>query len=275
MQWQKVLSKMLTFVAIAASGVVLLCVLLYVRQDRLIFYPRANDAALREHWKWQRIEITSGEHVLEGWWADGGSPSSSLVVLYFGGNAEDVLYTARLAARVPVKRMLVVNYRGYGNSKGRPSQAALYADGLAIYAYAIGAGGAEAEDIVVMGRSLGSGIATMLAAERSVRGAILITPYDSIAAVAARHYPAFLVTHLLRHPFPSVDYAPRAKIPALLLAAANDSIIPPAHAETLAKHWAGARELHVLDGVDHNSIEQHADYERLVERFLERLARRP
>lgn len=267
-----VLSKMLTFLAILLAGLVLFLAFIYLRQDNLIFYPRPNDTALREYWRWKRIEITSGEHVLEGWWADGGTPSSSLVVLYFGGNAEDVLYTAREANLYAVKRLLVVNYRGYGNNQGRPSQRALYEDGLAIYEYAVGAGNARPEDIVVMGRSLGSGVASMLAAQRAVRAAVLITPYDSIAAVAARHYPAFVIDRLLRHPFPSIEYAARAKSPALLLAAEQDEVIPPTHAEVLARHWTGPHELHVLEGVGHNTIDQHPRYHALVNEFLGRLA---
>jgi uncharacterized protein len=261
---------MLIGVAIVFGAIALFCSFLYVRQDGLIFYPRPNDAALREQWQWRRTEINSGDHVLEGWWAEGGAPDSSLVILYFGGNAEDVLYTASSAVRFAAKRMLVVNYRGYGNTQGRPSQTALYADALAVYDYAVDAGGADASELVVMGRSLGSGVASMLAAERQVRAAVLITPYDSIAAIASRQFPPFIVTRLLRHPFPSTQYAARANAPALLLAAADDQIIPPVHALELAKHWAGPHEMHVLEGVGHNTIEQHANYDRLINQFLER-----
>ena len=262
------LTTTLMLVALAIGAFVLLCAFLYFRQDRLLFYPRPNDVTLREHWQGKRIQITSGDHVLEGWWADGGSPESDTVILYFGGNAEDVLGTARIAARLACKRMLVVNYRGYGGTKGRPGQEALYSDALAIHTYAIGAGQAEPQNIVVMGRSLGSGVAAMLAARRTVAGAILITPYDSILAVASHHYSWFPVARLLRHPFPSTEYAQQARMPALFLIAQNDFVIPPNHGRSLAASWGGAKTVHVLEGVGHNDIELHPSYYQHINSFL-------
>ena len=264
---------MLTLIALGIGGFVLLCLLMYVRQDRLLFFPRPNDPALRAQWQYQRIEIASGEHVLEGWWAEGAEPDATSVVLYFGGNAEDVLYSAGNAAQLPIKRMLVVNYRGYGATTGRPSQDALYEDALAVYDYAIGAGGADPRDIIVMGRSLGSGVATMLAAKRRVRAAVLITPFDSIAAVAAHHYSWVPVSRLLRHPFLSIDHARRASSPALFLIAARDGVIPPIHGQRLAQAWAGETRVHVLDSVGHNDIDRHPRYRAYLEEFLQGVSR--
>jgi pimeloyl-ACP methyl ester carboxylesterase len=262
------LTTTLILVAMAFGAFALLCAFLYVRQDRLLFYPRPNDVTLREHWKTKRIQITSGEHVLEGWWADGGSPESETVILYFGGNAEDVLGSARIAGRLACKRMLVVNYRGYGGTKGRPGQEALYADALAIHDYAIGAGQAEPQNLVVMGRSLGSGVAAMLAARRTVGAAILITPYDSILAVASHHYSWFPVERLLRHRFLSTEYARQARVPALFLIAQNDFVIPPRHGQALAASWAGAKTVRLLEGVGHNDIELHPSYYNDINAFL-------
>lgn len=266
---RNMLTTTLTFVAIALGAFLLLCGYLYVRQDRLLFYPRPNDPALREHWRNQRIEISSGEYVLEGWWAEGGAPTSETVIVYFGGNAEDVLGTARIAGRLACKRLLVVNYRGYGNSKGRPGQAELYADALAIHAYAIDAGGTTPEHLVVMGRSLGSGMATMLAARKKVRAAILITPFDSILAVAKRHYTWFPIERLLRHPFPSVEFARQAQVPGLFLIAAEDAVIPPSHGRALAAAWSGDKTVHVLPNVGHNDIELDPSYYDHINRFLQ------
>jgi pimeloyl-ACP methyl ester carboxylesterase len=191
------------------------------------------------------------------------------VILYFGGNAEDVLYTAASAPVLNARRMLVVNYRGYGRSTGKPGQKALYDDALAIYQHAVTAGDATPAQIVVMGRSLGSGVAAMLAAQRPVGGAILVTPFDSLGAVAARHYSFMPVRLLLRHPFPSVEWAQHAKAPALILAGERDHIIPPVHAQRLHDAWAGNRQIHILEGVGHNDIELNPEYHRLINQFLE------
>jgi uncharacterized protein len=262
------LTGTLTLIGIVAGALVLACVFIYVRQDGLVFYPVRNDPHLRAEWRWKRIEINSGDHVLEGWWADGADPNSSLTLVYFGGNAEDVLFAARSAARIEAKRMLVVNYRGYGGTTGRPSQQALFEDALATYDYALGPGGADPQDLVVMGRSLGSGVATMLAAHRNPRAAVLITPFDSITAVAANYYPAVIVELLLRHPFPSIEFAASTKVPALFLIAEQDRVIPPSHATRLAAAWGGEKRVHVLDGAGHNDIEAHAAYYELINDFL-------
>lgn len=266
------LKTMLTFSGLILGAFIVLCLFLYLRQDRLLFYPQPNSPELRQAWRSQRVEITSGEHVLEGWWANGARPDSNIVVLYFGGNAEDVLGMARAAGLLPCKRLLVVNYRGYGGTKGRPSQQALYEDALAIYDYAIDAGQADPSDVVVMGRSLGSGVATMLAARRKVRAAVLITPYDSMLAVASHHYSWFPVTHLLKHPFPSVDFARQVHVPGLFLIAKEDSIIPPSHAHALASAWSGPKFVHVFENVGHNDIDFHPQYQPTLDAFLNEIA---
>jgi uncharacterized protein len=123
----------------------------------------------------------------------------------------------------------------------------------------------------VMGRSLGSGVASMLAGARKVGAAILITPYDSLAAVAAGHYPFLPVRLLLRHPFPSTDWARRTHAPALLLAAEHDNVVPATHAQKLFQVWAGPKQIHVLAQTGHNDIEMHPDYYRLINEFLARV----
>ena len=263
-----VLNVMLTLLLIGAAGFVLICAFLYLGQERSIFFPQANDAQLRQQYSAQRIELTTtGDARLEGWWVENPQATTPAVVLYFGGNAEDVLHTASAASSIDARAMVVVNYRSYGGSTGEPGQQALYDDGLALYDYAISRG-VPREHIVVMGRSLGSGVAAMLAGARPVRAAILVTPYDSIAAVASGQYPYLPVRLLLRHPFPSTDWAQKTQAPALLLAAERDFVVPATHAQRLFEAWAGAKQIHVLPQTGHNDIEMHPDYYRLINEFL-------
>ncbi|HEY8537519.1 MAG TPA: alpha/beta hydrolase [Steroidobacteraceae bacterium] len=265
-------TAIVAFIAICLGALVLLSSYIYFAQERMIFYPRPNDPQLRAQWRWNRVEISSGEHTIEGWWADAGAPESNLTIVYFGGNAEDVLYAARDAARFEAKRMLVVNYRGFGKSQGKPSQRALFADALAVYDYVTGPGNAEPQDLIVMGRSMGAAVATMLAAKRELRAVVLITPFDSLRAVAERHYPALLVRLLLRHPFPSHELAPQAQVPALFLIAEQDRIVPPSHSYALARVWGGPTHTRAFENVGHNDIEKHPAYYREINAFLRRQA---
>jgi len=264
---RRVLTTLITLLVVAGGGFVLICALLYFGQERSIFFPRPNDPQLRLRYSAERIEIKTADGTLEGWWIENPSATTPAVILYFGGNAEDVLYTASEASSIDARAVVVVNYPGYGGSSGEPGQKALYESGLAIYDYAIRRG-TPVEHIVVMGRSLGSGVASMLAGARSVGAAVLVTPYDSLAAVAAGHYPFLPVRLLLRHPFPSTDGAKRTHAPALFLAAERDNVVPATHAQKLFEVWAGPKQIHVLAQIGHNDIEMHPDYYRLINEFL-------
>jgi uncharacterized protein len=262
-----VMTALLTLLIVGVGGYTLICALLYFGQESSIFFPRPNDPQLRRHYSAQRIEIAADGARLEGWWIENAQATNPAIVLYFGGNGEDVLYTASAASKIDARAVVVVNYRSYGGSTGEPGQKALYDDGVAIYDYAIKRG-VPPEHIVVMGRSLGSGVASMLAGARSVRAAVLITPYDSLASVAAGHYPFLPVRLLLRHPFPSTDWAARTHAPALILAADHDNVVPASHAQKLFDAWAGEKQIHVLAGTGHNDIQEHPDYYGLVNEFL-------
>jgi uncharacterized protein len=256
------------FLGFVAGVIVVLCALIYWGQSKLIFFPRPNDELLALRHKANRVQIGGPEGAIEGWWVENPKATNELAVLYFGGNAEDVLYTALTAPLIDARRMLVVNYRGYGRSSGRPSQQALYEDALAVHHYMTTTAGVPPERLIVMGRSLGSGVAAMLASERRTAGAVLITPYDSLGAVGARHYPFLPVRLLLRHKFASVDWAKKTRAPALMLAGERDHIVPPIHARALFDAWAGPKALHTLADVGHNDVEMHADYYSLINRFL-------
>jgi pimeloyl-ACP methyl ester carboxylesterase len=262
----------LILIGLLVAAFVGMCLLLYLKQDSYLFAPQRTDTALAREWLQRRVEIDAAGHKVEGWWAEDPAADNRAVVLYFGGNSEDVLSTAITSARIGARKLLVTNYRGYGKTPGSPSQIGLFEDALAVYDYAARQPGVLPSDIVVMGRSLGSGVATWIAANRPVKAAILITPYDSILSVASRHYSVFPVRMLLKHPFPSQELAARATAPALMIAAERDIVIPPVHTERLAKAWAGPVETHLLPGMAHNNVEQSPDYYPLINAFLRRVS---
>lgn len=264
---QRMLTATLGLLMLAATVYGSLCGLLYFKQSGFIFYPRHNDAQLAALYAAHRVEIPADGATLEGWWIENPQAIHDAVILYFGGNAEDVLHTATMFRHLNARRMLVVNYRGYGQSTGKPGQEPLYADALAVYQYVAGTD-VRPETIFVMGRSLGSAMASMLAGARPARAAILITPFDSLVEVAATHYPFIPVRLLLQHPFPSIDWAKRSQAPALILAAKHDFIVPARHAQRLFEAWSGKKQIHVLDHVGHNDIETHPDYYRLINEFI-------
>jgi homoserine O-acetyltransferase len=145
--------------------------------------------------------------------------------------------------------LLFLNYRGYGDSQGKPSERNLLADALELYDWISAQSGVLAQRVVVIGRSLGTGIAAYVACQRPAAAAILITPYDSIVEIARRRFPYCAAQLLLKHRFDALRFASLAKAPALVLLAEHDSVIPKHHAMRLLDAWAGPKQVATIAGV--------------------------
>ena len=262
------LSSLAAILAIVAVGIPLLMFLL---QERLLFFPQPLDAAQREAigrqfpFSQERfIQSDSGER-LQAWLVPA-KPGKPLVI-YFGGNAEDVSGMLEDAhSRVPGLGWLLVSYRGYGGSEGKPSEAAITADALRWHAYAVQELGAK--EVIAFGRSLGSGAAVFLASQRPLRAVVLVTPFDSLVEVARHHYPLLPVQALLRHPFNSAGRAQKIFAPLLCVAAQRDEVIPAVHARRLYEAWGGPKRWLLLEEAGHNSTDSHPLFWQGVADFL-------
>ncbi|MDT4868549.1 hypothetical protein FQZ97_1035210 [compost metagenome] len=120
-----------------------------------------------------------------------------------------------------------------------------------------------------MGRSLGAAVAVRLASQRPASRLVLITPFDSLLAFATRQFPYLPVKWLLKDRFESTSYAPRIKVPTLLVAAGQDEIIPRASTEALYRHFPpGVARLEVIPGQGHNTISESPAYLPLLRAAL-------
>ena len=205
---------------------------------------------------------------LHAWYAKAASSSPTPLLIYFGGNAEETSWMLEELRNAPGASWLIVSYRGYGLSGGSPGEAALVADALQWYDHAMTLPGADPKRTFAFGRSLGSGVAVALAAERPVAGVILVTPYDSLAAVAKRYYWYLPVDLLLKHRFNSAASAPKLQQPLLCLIAERDEVIPPEHAERLFAAWGGAKQKVVLAGAGHNGTDDDPRFWPVIRKFL-------
>jgi len=185
------------------------------------------------------------------------------VLLYFGGNADDA--TRILLHLNPALAVEVVafNYRGYGKSGGQPSQEALFADALKIYDTF-----AKGRNVIVMGRSLGTGVATYLAANRAVQKLVLITPYDSIRALAKASYPYFPIDWLIKHPFESTRYMPYVTAPVFVIEVEKDTVTPHKHTLALIEKISHLA-LHVtLNQTTHGEVLHAFEKESIMKKVL-------
>ena len=257
----------------AAVGYLGVAALVWLAQESLIFYPRAVAAPAAAPQGWRIEQVVHATR-------DGTRIAGVLVlppmeraplVIYFGGNAEEVTEYAGDAPRTYGDRaVLFVNYRGYGASGGRPGEAALVADGIELFDWARARGDIDGERIAVHGRSLGTGVAVQVAAARPVRCVILTSPFASALDVAREMYPWLPVSLLLRHPFDSAAHAPRLRAPALFLMGEADDLIPRRHSERLAGMWGGPKELVTFEGFGHNDLDLNPRYAASIRSFLDR-----
>ena len=251
-----------------------LCSVLYLVQERMIFLrqplPDTARQAVRSLRGTSEIEVTAADGTrLHGWLrhtAEGTPPSG--LVLYFGGNAEEVSWQIHDAEALAPRSIAAFNYRGYGLSEGRPSETALAADALAIYDRLVARDDVDPHRIVVHGRSLGSGVAVQLAASRRVRAVVLVSPFDSLRSLARKQYPFVPVSVLLKHPFDSLARAPAIEAPLLVIVGERDRLIPPEYSRRLYDAWAGPKQWTLVPGADHNDIHTRPGYRPAIREFL-------
>ena len=189
------------------------------------------------------------------------------VVIVFGGVARETSWMASWGEKPGAWGWLMVNYRGYGLSEGRPSEQALLDDAKRVYDWAAARPDVDPKSIVVLGRSLGSYVAVSLASQRPVRAAILATPFDSLGAVAERHYPHLPVKSIVNGRYDSAALAPKVGVPALFVLADNDDVTPLQHGQALARAWAGPKRVVTLPG-GHRMVEWRQEYWRAIGEFL-------
>lgn len=255
-------------IKIVAAIVVAVPLTAYLMQDKLIFQPRPIAEAERQTIAARHpdvadtfLQVADGTRLHA--WHIKSKPDAPLVI-YFGGNAEEVSWMLDEIPRQDTgAAWLLVDYRGYGASGGTPSEPSLEGDAAAWYDRFAPTN----KRIVAFGRSLGSGVAVHLAAERKLDSIILITPFDSMVDVGKRHYPFLPVSWLLKHRFDSLALAPKLQTPLLCVVATHDEVIPAEHAKRLYDAWGGPKKwIELL--ASHNSIDGHPDYWPSIRSFL-------
>ncbi len=241
----------------------------YFFQSVLLFFPQPLSSRIEMNGKTEEIKIKSSDgNVLHGWLCHTGRNGPQKLIIYFGGNAEEVSHMIPVASMFEDWAMLLINYPGYGRSEGKPGQESFYNAALAIYDYAAKRDDIDTSNIILMGRSIGSGSAVYLAHERQVKSLILISPFESIRAVAKSKLPFIPVSLILRHHFSSKEFAVNIDIPLLAIYGAADNIIPPVHSRRFAEYWRGEKKLIGLPSFGHNDIFLSNQLWREIEEFL-------
>ena len=238
-----------------------MCTLLYAKQRALIYFPETTRVAVAQ----TDISIDRDDVVLRGWAVNPGRPDA---ILYFGGNGESVeLNRSDFAVHFPEFSTYLMSYRGYCASDGQPYQDALFADALVIYDH-VRRRHPEGS-IAVIGRSLGSGVASYLSSQRPVDRLVLVTPFDSLASVGQTHYPLFPVRWLVRDRYETFRYMPHHAGPLMVIRAPNDAVIPARHTDRLIAGLPRKPEIVAFPRADHNNLSSDPRYWRSLATFVQ------
>jgi uncharacterized protein len=232
--------------------------LLYAFQTSLIYYPVKKV----EH-SFFDLKLKDGDvdvsilHVNRG---------REKALIYLGGNGESVVGVAyELFLQFPEHTIYLMEYRGYGASTGNPSEKAFYKDALALHDTV----SANHQSLSIIGRSLGTGVATYLASQRKVDSMVLITPYDSIQSIAQKRFPIYPMSILLTEKYRSIDRVPSLDVPTLILLADNDKIIPMKNSEALIAAFAKVKPtVKIIKNAGHNALSERQEYKKAINDFL-------
>ncbi len=254
----------LRLAAVALVAYVGVCLLLYLLQERMIFFPQPL-ASQPSGAHVERASLQRGDVTLRGWVVNGRSEGP--VLCYFGGNAEEVSGLVDVFARLDAVTVLM-NYRGFGESGGSPSAAHLIEDAAAVVSSLRHRFGTD-RPVVVFGRSLGSGIAALAAGAEDVDGLILLSPYRSIERIAKSRFPFAPIGWLLRHNIDAtlaIDALP-ARI--LALHATADSVVPTHESKAFIDELKAESQIVTFDG-PHNIPLETPQLWRAIEGFVHR-----
>ena len=224
-----IVRTVIQFVLILVAAYAALVALAYVFQHRLVFFPTEQLVGTPEAYglAYEDVSISTEDgETLHGWWVPAEDPRGT--VLFFHGNAGNIsgrIGTARFFVESGMN-VLLVDYRGYGQSTGAPSEDGLYRDADASWRHLTEVRGVAPESILIAGRSLGSGPATYLASRTAPGGLLLESAFTSLTDVGARAYPILPVRWLSRLDFDNESRIAQVNAPVLMIHSPDDEVVP-------------------------------------------------
>lgn len=255
------------------AAFLLLAGCMFVFQERLLFMPdtpgrdlRATPADLGLTYEDVHLETSDGE-TLHGWFVP--APNTKATLLHFHGNAGNIGDRVDLLALFQHigLSVLIIDYRGYGQSTGQPSEAGTYRDAEAAWAHLVESRQTPPDRIILHGQSLGGAVAAWLATKVEPAGLILDSTFTSVPDIAGEVYPWLPVRQLARLRYNTLDRIPDIEAPILVLHSRDDDIIGFHHGERLAK-TADARLVALRGGHNETLMRNESLYREAIVDFI-------
>jgi len=236
----------------------LTCALMYFLQRKLIYFPTRKIPH-----NFPQFKLVNQNESIEVIILNEGKNDA---LLYFGGNAESVIYNAEdFLTSFPLHTVYMLNYRGYGQSTGHPTEKGIFSDTLLLFDKVQ----EKHQNISVIGRSLGSGVAVYLASKRPLKKMALITPYDSINSLGQSKFIIFPVFLLLKDKYDSLRRVKHIQAKTIALVAENDEVIPKKHSLRLINAFPPEQITAItIKNSGHNDISFKEEYYRHLKDFF-------
>lgn len=220
----------------------------------------------------ERLSVRTGDgETLEGVHIPSDVPDrSKTLILGFGGNAWNGQDVAEYLHQIyPAHDVTTFHYRGYRPSTGSPSGEALIADAPLVYDAAVR--DSKPARVIGVGFSIGTGVVAQLSAKRKLDGIILVTPFDSLRALAQSLYPWLPIGPFLRHEIDAAGALQNSDVPVAIVAAAKDETVPGARTDALRQVLKKLVYDRTIAGAGHNDIYARSDFQNAMHEAMQRL----
>lgn len=268
------MSSVFSVVLAVVVGYLLLTGWVYLSQDSMVYHPLSDLAGSPADIRldFEDVWVTTRDGVrIHGWFVPASS-TSRRVVLFCHGNAGNIshrLDSLKIFHDLGLS-VLIFDYRGFGLSQGRPSEAGTYLDAEAAWEHLVATRGFLPEEIIVFGRSLGGAVASHVAAEKTVAALILESTFTSLPDLGASFYPYLPVRLIAKHRYDNLAHLQKVRCPVLVVHSPEDEMIPFAHGKAL---YAAAPEpksfLEISGGHNHGFMTSGKAYVQGLRSFLE------
>lgn len=254
-------------------------IIIYYGQNRILYYPTYSEGC--EYYLNDRknvfdeitVESASGEKYI-GWLHKSENKSKSTIV-YFGGNMESSavsMVNRTEEAQWEIYKdynFLMIDYPGYGRSEGYPSEENIFAMAKSVMDYVTSEETLNGE-IIVMGFSLGTGVANYVASQYDVDGLILLAPYDEIRNVYNSYLNIFYgpLKVLMRNKYASIKYVSEVKVDTLVVASEDDETIPFKLSQNLVENFQTSVDFYTIEGATHNEVATDNEVQKKIKEYL-------
>ena len=265
---------MLKFFLVVVAGYGLLIVAVYLMQSRMLYLPNEPGRTMTMTpmdigMDYQDVSIETADGVtLHGWFIVG---RSSQVLLFFHGNAGNIshrLNSIRQFQNLGLS-ILIIDYRGYGQSGGRTTEKGISRDADAAWRYLTEDRAISGSNIVIFGRSLGASVASWLATQHQPLALIVESSFTSVPDIAAELYPWLPARWLSRFSHATSEYVRDVRCPILVVHSRDDEIIPFHHGEAIFASAHEPRTLLALRGTHNDAfLQDERTYIEGVRTFL-------